>query len=644
MNPMTPEPRRAQRNSLRAPPSGAWFRARRTAARARLLLAPIPLALSLRAGLLDHGEPIIPADAHLTHEIGGLDRTGSTAATVAVDGPGFDRAQRVIIGQHAAETNATQWTIRNVTSLRRGDLLLAELWLRGSRQDGRPAQIEFLFERSQEPWTKSASQAVFARTDPLEWRRALIPVQSAEDYAPGEAMVSLRLAFGPQELEIGGLRVVNLGSAWTFEALQTEVARAQPLGPVALRLHPDQRAQRLRGLGGNFTQPRYGRTEPMDAVGRWNLEHLTVVHARTGLPLNYWNPEPGVYRAEGPAGASLEALRLLAGRGLPLVVSIWEGPVWMLGGRPEQHGRTLPAERYADCIAAIVRYLVTARDDYGVQPEYLSFNEPDYGVNFRFTPEQMRAFILQAAPALAAAGLTTRWVAGDTANGRNLVDYVTPLLDDPSTAPHLGPIAFHSWDALHVDAEVYRAIADLGRRHGREIWCLEAGHDAQLWQRPHPWGTWDNAFRTAQAYARTVRLSGASLMSYWTYQDDYPLWNRDTGEPYPVFHILQELERVIRPGAQVATVQTDAAELETLFTVGPSATDFALLLVNPLGLGQLEISGLPVDAPVVVTLLTGTAPAAAAHTRTSPDGRLALELAPHSVTTVTTAGAAAPDR
>ena len=103
------------------------------------------------------------------------------------------------------------------------------------------------------------------------------------------------------------------------------------------------------------------------------------------------------------------------------------------------------------------------------------------------------------------------------------VAFDTPLLEDPSIAPYLGPIAFHCWDVLSASDASYTAIADLGKRFKKPVWCLEAGHDAQLWQMKDPWATWDNALRTAMAYEKTIRLSGATVMDYWTLQDNYPV-------------------------------------------------------------------------------------------------------------------------
>jgi hypothetical protein len=175
-------------------------------------------------------------------------------------------------------------------------------------------------------------------------------------------------------------------------------------------------------------------------------------------------------------------MQMMARRKIPITGSVWEGPQWMVGGTPEQGGKTLPRERYDDCIEAVAQFLVTARDKYNAPVDYFSFNEPDYGINFKFTPAQMAEFIRLAGPRFAALGLKTKFLTADTANGSNFVEYARPLLEDKTIAPYLGPLAFHSWDVLGATDEKYTGIAALGRQYNRPVWCTEAGHDAQLWQ------------------------------------------------------------------------------------------------------------------------------------------------------------------
>ena len=224
----------------------------------------------------------------------------------------------------------------------------------------------------------------------------------------------------------------------------------------------------MQGLGGNFCQPRYGATEPMDAVGRYNLTHLHVAHARIGIPLNNWTPERGVYRDEAPAHAALLQMQEMARRKIPIAG---------LGlGGPDLDARR-PGRSRADARCHQDRYCRLCRGDRAVPGdgarqiratvENFSFNEPDYGVNFRFTPAQMADFIRQAGPRFKALGLKTKFLVGDTANASNFVDYARPLLRDKEIQPYLGPLAFHCWDALTTPDARYAEIAALGRETGK---------------------------------------------------------------------------------------------------------------------------------------------------------------------------------
>jgi O-glycosyl hydrolase len=580
---------------------------------------------------------VLSPDAHLTTPVTGLERTNGESKIVPVTGQTFSNALQVVVRQSPAETNATQLTLPIAEPVRAGDVLLASFWLRGRSADGKaPARIEFLFERSESPWTKSATYGAASARDGATWRRVMVPIRSAETYAARQAMVSLRFALQPQTVEVGGLSVRNYGKTRTLDQLVEFAVAQNPVGPVRVKIDLKATRQTIEGFGGNFAQPRYGSTEPMDVVGRYALENLNVVHARIGLPLNSWNPEPGVFRDDAQARASLLALQEMGRRRLPTVVSVWEGPGWMLGGKPEQMGRTLPPEMYDECIEAVGRYLVTARDKYGVHADYFSFNEPDYGVNFKFTPKEMADFIRQAGPRFAALGLRTKFLVGDTANGTNFYAYALPQLQDKTIARYLGPLAFHNWDVLSASDTSYTRIAELGRRFKKPVWCLEAGHDAQLWQAPNPWGTWENALRTAMAYERTIRLSGASLMDYWTYQDNYPLVDKEGPKPYPVFHVVKQMEAVFRPGTRVAMASSEREEIQALATVGRNPREFAVLLVNSAGAGTVTLSGLPAGSKVKIVTSDKSAQLQAEGTPFAVDakGNLQVTMPVRSVVTV----------
>lgn len=586
-----------------------------------LLIGPLACAQPTASG-----SNVLAKDAHLTVPVWGLEATKSRSEIVAADGPGFSRALRVQIGGDAADSNATQLTLPNATRVEKGDVLLAELHLRGKSESGAPAIAMFLFERSASPWTKSVSASIEAHADAAQFRKSVIAFQSAETYAPGEAMASIRLAFGRQTVELAGVSIVNFGKSRTLDDVQRQAVESMPLGDVRVIVDTGKTFQTMRGLGGNFCQPRYGHNEPMDAVGRLTLDGLNVVHARIGVPLEVWAPSPGVYREEGPARAALQQLELFAKRGIPTVASVWEGPTWLLPGAREQSGKVMPKERYADCAEAIAQFLVKARDAYGAEVEYFSFNEPDYGVNFKFSGKELADFIAIAGPRFAALGLNTKFLVSDSANGSNLAAHAVPLLEDARIAKYLGPISFHSWDALTAPDSVYKGIADLGKRFGKEVWCLEAGHDSALWQAESPWDKWDNALRTAQAYARTILLTGATLMDYWTYQDNYPLADKSGTQPYPVFEVMRLMDGVFAKGSRVIEAAASSRELVVCGTLGPNGGRVSLLLVNTTGTGRAMLSGLPKNAKVAGTLRQANQQPKTIDLRTDADGRLTLDL------------------
>jgi len=594
------------------------------------MLSSIALLFAVRQIPQEAPEVLGPNDP-LTVPVSGLERTNSKASIVSVNSNhGFGKALRVVIGKTSPETNWTQLTLPVLGSVKAGDVMLASIWIRGKRSNGKPARAELLFEKATDPWTKSVTHG-FALTD--EWRSVSVPFRAAESYGSKEAMLSIRLAFGPQTVEMANTSLANFGPKVSLDALVTVAAESSPVGNLSIgfdRAHP---RQTMIGLGGDFCQPRYGHTEPMDVVGQYALDHLKVAHARVGLPLEKWCPAPGEYHDDAQAAASLAQLKEMTRRKIPTVLSIWEGPQWMLGGRPEQSGRTLDPSKYNACIAAIAEYLVVARDKYGAKVDYLSFNEPDYGVNFKFTSTTMRDFIRQAGPKFVARGLKTKFLVGDTAGGSSAVAYDTPILSDPTLRPYLGPISFHCWDVLSADDAAYTAIAELGKKFNKPVWCLEAGHDSALWQGKDPWGTWDNALRTAMAYERTLRLAQPSVMDYWTYQDNYPTVDKNGPKPYPVFRVIRQMESVFSPGSRVMTATGTGEDVQALGTIGPGKR-FGVLLVNSQGKGTAGLKGLPALTRIKIVSSDAKGQEREKTGRTDAQGRLAVPLPTRSVVTV----------
>jgi hypothetical protein len=497
---------------------------------------------------IPHGTVVVAPGTLSTTAVYGLPNTHSSSQLISSDiGDRPSPALRVQVREASSEFNATQLGLESSTPVKAGDTMLATFLVRGTRAKGL-AHIRFLFSQTTDPWTKSIVRD-FDVTP--KWQVIRVPFTASIDYPSGEGMALFYFAFGPQTIELtgpnGGPEVEDLGNSIGFEALTEQLQ--SPQGSVRISFDKKHPQQTMMGLGGDFPHARYGGKESLDSVGEYVISHLRVAHARVGLPLNYWAPSLGQYQLEGPAQASMETLEEMSKRHIPTVLSIWEGPTWMLPGKPEQSERELPKDQYDACIDAISQYLLTAKSKFGVTVDNLSFNEPDSGVRFKFTSKTMRDFIRRAGPRFAAVRLKTKFLVGDTGGGTSLVDFATPILEDPTITDYLGPIAFHCWDALGASDAQYEAIRQLGERFKKPVLCLETGHDSGLWRaQGNPFSTWDNALRTAMAYEKTLQLTGASVMDYWTYEDNYPLVDHKNNARYPIFDVIEQMQAVFAPG------------------------------------------------------------------------------------------------
>ena len=151
-----------------------------------------------------------------------------------------------------------------------------------------------------------------------------------------------------------------------------------------------------------------------------------------------------------------------------------------------------------------------------------------------------------------------------------------------------------------------------------------------------PWGTWENALRTAQAYAKTLALTGASVMDYWTYQDNYPLVSGDGKTPYPVFSVMKQMGEALPPDSRVVAATADSDDVKIVAVRGPKAGYFSALLVNPVGAGRAILSGLPANqyAAVFLSDAGGQGKTVTLKAHVGGDGKLTVAFPARSVITV----------
>ncbi len=599
---------------------------------------------------LSDGKPVIGDDALYTAPLSGAERTDATRDVYSSRGGG--RFARFTIKKSAAETNATQLILPITAPVEKGDALVARFYLAGGATgSNKPATITLGFEKSVDPWTKSLSEAVHSikrkASGGLTWKPFVFAFTAAESYQSGEAMVTLRLAHGPQEVLVSALSVVNLGKIKSGDDLSALIADQTPLGKATVRVNLKDEWQTMVGLGGNFARAMYA-DDANDATGRYLLEALKPVHARVAIPLPQWeplndNPDPNRadangFKDEGRAHSALLLLQDLHRRGIKeLVASAWDVPDWLVEDAGKKSQRRIPKENYAEAAECFAQFLVTARDKYGVTVSYVSFNESDYGVQILFTPAELAAFIKVAGPRFKALGLPTKWLVGDTTGGQALVAFARPQLEDAECRPFLGPVAFHGWDALAASPDDYRAIAALAQKYNRPVWCLEAGWDSGAWRMdPAPWPTWNNALKLAQVNARVVGDAGAQIVDYWQYQRDYPVVDvAEDGKvtPYPVFTVIQQMAKGLPRGARVVAATSDKDDLQVIATRLPGGF-MSVQLVNRAGAGTVTITGLAPQTPLTLTQTTRTQRMISPRRfyTTDKNGVVTVPVAPLSVT------------
>lgn len=211
---------------------------------AAFMLCSIPVVHGQRAPRADRGTSVLPNRSLQAFRLmGDLAHLARIELRDDVDAPGGN-AIRVIGRNGAGQEWAIQLSQPTVAPVRRGDVLLARLWLRCIESMTGEGSAGFVFERSGEPYTKDAEMRLGASR---QWVEHFVPFRASEDYGPGEAVVSIRLGYDRQTIEIAGLSVVNYADELREEDLpRTELTYAGRESDAAWRREAETRIERHR--------------------------------------------------------------------------------------------------------------------------------------------------------------------------------------------------------------------------------------------------------------------------------------------------------------------------------------------------------------------------------------------------------------
>jgi hypothetical protein len=362
-------------------------------------------------------------------------------------------------------------------------------------------------------------------------------------------------------------------------------------------------SQTITGIGGNFAIGRFtGSAVPNDTVGQATVAQLSPTHARIGIPLQGWQPAPAdpnapdtQFQDTGDVHNVFLLMQQLANQGIPIVATVWDAPDWMIANPSATTQRIIANGQQTNFVTAVTAFLVHARDFYGVTIALVSINEANGGYNLLLSADDYASIVIQSGAAFNAAGLSTKWLAGDGFNSASTPSFAQPVLANATALPFIGAVSFHSWDAYTVSNTQLAALPILAQQYKLPVWCTEVGYDTTLNQQtPSPFPTWANAWQLALISHRVLTAAQASVLDYWSYQDEFPLADPMTGTLYPAGMVVQQLESHLPVGSQLVQVTTTDPTLWALSAIQQQQNLFMIQVINTGTSGQLvAIQGLP---------------------------------------------------
>lgn len=441
------------------------------------------------------------------------------------------------------------------------------------------------------------------------------------------------------------------GTAATLEVTLRLDAQADP-SPAALTLDASKARYRLDGFGGNYC---FGIESP---VTQYTLDNLRVAWARTEMTPAEWEPEndnewaeetnwPALTKQDQP-DTNLRREFLLAQqiqkRGIPYSITIWRLPEWLYtdpGKGPAAFGRRFAPEKWPEVLECIGSYLVYAKKQYGVEPDLFSFNEPDGGVQVKFSAEEHRDAIKRIGAHFEKLGLKTKMLLGDTCHARGSHTYALPAANDPEAMRYVGAVSFHSWGG--ATPQQYGAWSALADNLKLPLLVAELGVDAGAW-RGRAYDNFPYALREVRMYQEIILHARPRATMQWEFTSDYGTVRVEkdgTLTPTVRFWFVKQFCNLTPPKADVLGTASDNPKV--LFTAFRGERGAYTLHVANFGAErEAAIAGLPSEVSSLRAVRTSESDSFKELAPVRPEGGIVkMRLARQSLLTLTTVPAEA---
>lgn len=286
------------------------------------------------------------------------------------------------------------------------------------------------------------------------------------------------------------------------------------------------------GVGSNYRVKDLGRDS---MVVNYCLNNIRVAWSRIEFNWSEWQPgeneNPLLKARAGKLSKGfydqIEMARILAKRGLPIIVTVWAPPAWAIDttkhnrqGLEHDSKLSLNPARIDKMCQSLADYISYLKSDFGIEIPLFSFNEVDYGVMVYHTPEEHAFYTKSIGKYFASKGLVTKIMLGDTGAGTIRSNkIVLPAVEDPSIHPFIGAVAFHTWHGC-TEADC-KAWALSAQKLNVPLLVTEGGPNSALHRYPQYF--LDNAFQLSEIdlYLRICKYAQPISILEWQLTPDY---------------------------------------------------------------------------------------------------------------------------
>ena len=409
---------------------------------------------------------------------------------------------------------------------------------------------------------------------------------------------------------------------------------------VSVKVYPEIKRQKIQSVGANYCQTRLTNSA-WDAIGEQTLKEFKPGFVRVALPLSFRRENYENYKGNKIVGqplviSLLESMkRMKTEFGVKsFTVSVWNVPNDLVVDPTKQNQRVLKPESYDEILDMLVAFFLKAKNDYGVEADYFSFNESDGGWQVQFSPLATIAFIKKAMLRFKEAGIKTKFLLADTAQTKGTVEFATMIMADSTIWKALGPLCFHSWWSEKIPDSEFERVAAFAKAHNKQVWCSELGFDAAAHKVKGMFQSYDYGLRFAKISHRMMKYAEVEVSMYWTWQNDYSIMSPDLKTMYPSYYVTRHLVNYLNSGTQIVHSTSSDPEVLAISGVHEDGKQVIQLINMKKAHVTVDIEGYNSKSVDVVTTTESNNWNVQKNATKSKKGLTTVKLLPESVNTL----------